>query len=85
MIVSYLPGALFIVSGLPQAIKLLRTRDSKGISVWMYILTIIASGIIVFDSFNNELWGVAISNIASEIITGLNLFLIVKYRNNNGL
>lgn len=76
----YLPAILFLISGLPQMIKLLRTKSSEDISVWMYLLTCIAIGIVVTDAFLSKNYSIFVSNLTSLIITGINTFLIIKYK-----
>jgi len=76
----YLPAVLFLISGLPQMIKLLRTKSSEDISVWMYLLTCIAIGIVVTDALLSKNYSIFVSNLTSLVITGINTFLIIRYR-----
>lgn len=76
----YLPAVLFLISGLPQMIKLLRTKSSEDISVWMYLLTCFAIGIVVTDALLSKNYSIFVSNLTSLVITGINTFLIIKYR-----
>ena len=78
----YLPGILFFISGIPQLIKLLKTKSSDDISIWMYILTMTAIAIIIVDSYLGGNTSVMVSNSVSFVMAGANLFLIVKYRHN---
>jgi uncharacterized protein with PQ loop repeat len=79
-IIFYLPAALFLISGFPQMVKLLKTKSSKDISIWMYLLTCIGIGIVVVDAYMSRNNSIFISNLASLIITGTNTFLIIRYR-----
>lgn len=78
--IFYLPGVLFFISGIPQTIKLLRTKSSEDISVWMYLLTDIAVIIIVIDAYLNHNNSILFSNLASLCIVGTNTFLVIKYK-----
>jgi MtN3 and saliva related transmembrane protein len=37
-IIGYVAGALTTISFVPQAIKVIRTKDTHGISLWMYVI-----------------------------------------------
>ena len=80
--IFYLPAILFLASGIPQTIKLLKTKSSKDISISMYIMTVLAISIVVLDAFLKHNTSIMISNLASLAITGLNTFLVFKYRKN---
>jgi len=79
-ILFYLPSILFLISGLPQTIKLLKTKSSKDISIWTYLLTCLAIIIIVVDAFLNRNISILVSNLVSLAITGLNTFLVIYYQ-----
>ena len=38
LIIGWLAGVLTLASGVPQVIKLVRTRDSQGVSEWTYVI-----------------------------------------------
>jgi uncharacterized protein with PQ loop repeat len=76
----YLPGVLFLASGLPQTIKLLKTKSSEDISVLMYLITCVAIIIVVLDAYLNRNTSILVSNLASLAITGMNTFLVIKYK-----
>ncbi len=76
----YLPAILFLVSGFPQMIKLLKTKSSEDISVLMYAITCVAILIVVIDAYLNRNTSIMVSNLASLAITGTNTFLVIKYK-----
>jgi uncharacterized protein with PQ loop repeat len=78
-IMIYLAPLLFIISGLPQTIKLITTKTSFDISLWTYILTWIAIFLILTEA-SGSVW---IANFASIFITTINILLIIYYRQNN--
>lgn len=79
-ILFYLPAILFLISGFPQMIKLLKTKSSEDISVWMYLITCLAILIVVIDAYMHKNNSILISNLASLAITSTNTFLIIKYK-----
>jgi MtN3 and saliva related transmembrane protein len=79
-IIFYLPAILFLISGLPQMIKLLKTKSSEDISVSMYLITCLAISIIVLDALLSKNYSILVSNLVSLSITGINTFLTIKYR-----
>lgn len=81
--IFYLPGIMFLISGLPQTIKLLKTKRSKDISIWTYGFTTSAIILILIDAIISGNQSLVFSNGLSAMITSLNLVLIVKYKRNN--
>ncbi len=81
--IFYLPGVLFLISGFPQMLKLIKTKSSEDISVSMYVLTCVAIFIVIVDAYLNRNTSILISNIASLLITGTNTILIIKYKKND--
>ena len=80
--IFYLPAVLFLISGIPQTVKLIKTKSSKDISITMYIMTFVAVSIVVLDAYLKGNTSIMVSNLASLSITGLNTFLVYKYRKN---
>lgn len=79
-ILFYLPAVLFFISGLPQMIKLIKTKSSQDISISMYLITDLAIAIIILDAFLQANYSILISNAVSLAITAVNTFLTIKYR-----
>jgi len=72
-------AAFFTMIGyLPQAIKTIKTRDTKGISFWMYFFSII--GVIFWLIFGLMIGNLPIifKNIAVIILGGAVLWIKVK-------
>jgi len=78
--IFYLPGVLFIVSGLPQTFRLLKRRSSADISIIMYTLTVAGIALVVIDAWRSRAWSIFYSNLASLLITGFNWGLVIWYR-----
>ena len=75
-----LPGVIFLFSGLPQTIKLIKTKRSGDIAVSTYGLTVLAISIILLDAIISKNWSITFSNGVSFVLTGINLCLIIKYK-----
>jgi len=78
--IFYLPAILFFVSGIPQIIKLIKTKSSDDISATMYLLTCTAIAIVVVDAFVHHNMSIFVSNSASLIMCGTTTFLTIKYK-----
>ncbi|PIR68214.1 hypothetical protein COU49_02630 [Candidatus Nomurabacteria bacterium CG10_big_fil_rev_8_21_14_0_10_35_16] len=79
-IIFYLPAILFVISGLPQMIKLIKTKSSEDISILMYLITFLAVTIVVIDAYLVKNNSILVSNLASLIIITINTILVIKYR-----
>jgi len=79
-IIFYLPAVLFLISGLPQMLKLLKTKSSEDISVSMYLLTCLGILIVVINAYIDQSYGILVSNLTSLVLTGTNTFLVIRYK-----
>ena len=77
-LIFYLPGVLFIISGIPQMIKLIKTKSSEDISITMYVITCIAVVIVIIDAYLQNNRSILFSNLASLAIVGVNTILTIK-------
>lgn len=67
---------LFILAGLPQTFRLLKTKSSKDISISTYAFTWLAILCVLTEAGGSVFW----SNLVSFIILSVNFFLILFYR-----
>lgn len=74
--IASLAAPLFVISGLPQIIKMYRRKSSDDISEWTYIVTWVAILMVLFEAEG----GVFVANLFSFIMVSINLSLIVYYR-----
>ena len=79
-LIFYLPGVIFLFSGIPQTVKMFRTKRADDISEWTYGLTVLAIGIIFADAVTHGNWSIAWSNGVSFLLTGMNFVLILYYQ-----
>lgn len=78
--IFYLPGVLFLISGFPQIIKLIKTKSSEDISTSMYLITFLAVLLVVIDAFVHHNKSLMVSNLVSLITMGVTIFLVIKYK-----
>lgn len=71
---------IFIVSAVPQTIKLIKTKSSKDISLRTYLLTFVWVALSVYVAYINNAIDLVISNWLSLWFLLLNIWLIIKYR-----
>ena len=69
-----------LLSGLPQIVKLIKTKNSAGISILSYIITIIAVSFMLYESFFSANMRLIFANGISIIIMGLIVILIKVYK-----
>jgi len=71
---------LMLISGIPQIIKLLKTKNSQGISVAMYLITWLAVFIMLVKSLTIKDNSLILCNGISMIMLTINITLILKYK-----
>ena len=72
-------GLLFLISGVPQIIKLVRTKSSKDISVSMYVITWIAMVLTIVQAYQDGSTQVVISTTLSLLTVSISIFLTILY------
>lgn len=77
-IVGYVAGILTTISFLPQAIKIIKTRDTSGISLLMYFLLTI--GVVLWAIYGILLGKleIIVPNLITLIFSGIILYIKVK-------
>ena len=78
-IISSIAAILTTVSFLPQAIKTIRTKDTKSISLLMYILFTVGVAFWAVFGMLIDNWPGIIANIIVFILAGI--ILIIKVKN----
>ncbi len=76
MDLSSLAIPILFLSGLPQTLKLLKTKSSQDISLITYCLTSVGIGLILTDASGGVFW----SNLTSFLMVNTNLILAIYYR-----
>ena len=77
---GYLAATLTTVAFVPQAVKTIRTRDTSGISLWMYV--VFTAGIACWFGYGIFLdsWPMIISNVITFLLAATILGLKLKHK-----
>ncbi|WP_027333984.1 PQ-loop domain-containing transporter [Mycoplasma elephantis] len=86
-VVGWLAAVITVIIGLPQLIKLLKTKNSSGISLisnWLFFIGLICWTTYGSFAFENgkKLYQTAVPNALSTMVYGMMLFLVYKYSKN---
>jgi MtN3 and saliva related transmembrane protein len=79
-IVGYIAAASTTIAFLPQAIQTIKTKDTKAISLGMYIL--FTFGVLmwlIYGIFNKD-WPIIIANAVTLMLAVVILFYKVRYK-----
>lgn len=68
-------ATLSVVSFAPQAFKIIKTRNTKDISLGMYILTVCAFGLWTTYGLMTEQWPLTASNALCLLLSGFILLM----------
>jgi MtN3 and saliva related transmembrane protein len=74
-IVGYLAATGTTVSFLPQAIKCIMSKDTRNISLWMYILFVFGTACWAAYGIYNKDWPIIVANVITFILAGIILVL----------
>ena len=77
---GFVAAACTTLSFVPQAVKTIRTRDTRGISLWMYLVFTV--GIAFWFGYGLVLgsWPMIISNAVTFLLSATILGLKLRYR-----
>ena len=79
-VMGFAAGTLTTSSFVPQVIKLARTKQTKDVSFWMYVIISIGIGLWLLYGIANGDLPVVMANIISLILVLSVLVLKVRYR-----
>ena len=76
---GYAAAALTTVSFVPQAVRTIRTRETQGISLWMYVLFTV--GVACWLGYGLLLgsWPMIVANVVTVALAGVILLLKLRY------
>jgi MtN3 and saliva related transmembrane protein len=76
---GYAAAALTTVSFVPQAVRTIRTRETQGISLWMYVLFTV--GVACWLGYGLLLgsWPMIVANIVTVALAAIILLLKLRY------
>jgi len=78
--IFFLATPLLLLSGIPQIIKLIKSKKSDDISLFTYVLTYFAITLILIKSILENQIEIALANSMSFITLSINIYLIIKFR-----
>lgn len=79
-ILIYVAGLLWAIECLPQIFKLLRTRETRGLSLVFFIICLIAYILFIAGNMMLKNYSIVIANSLPFTLMGVIVFLIMKYR-----
>lgn len=78
--IGYVAATLTTVSFLPQALKTIRTRDTRGISLGMYVVFTLGVGCWFFYGLVLSSWPMIVSNLVTLGLSATILVMKLRYR-----
>jgi MtN3 and saliva related transmembrane protein len=78
-ILGYIGATLTTAAFAPQAIKSIRTRDTTGMSLWMYVMFTIGVAFWLAYGIATDSWPMILSNAVTLPLAGSILALKLRY------
>jgi MtN3 and saliva related transmembrane protein len=78
-ILGYIGATLTTAAFAPQAIKSIRTRDTSGMSLWMYVMFTIGVAFWLAYGIATDSWPMILSNAVTLPLAGSILALKLRY------
>ena len=77
-IVGYIAAILSAICFIPQAIRVIKTKDTNAISFWMYLLSLLSVVFWLIYGLMLSSWPIILKNILVIIVSGI--ILVLKTR-----
>ena len=77
--IGYVAAALTTLSFVPQAARTIRTRDTRGISLWMYSMFTVGIAFWLAYGIVLESWPMILSNVVTFILAATILVLKLRH------
>ena len=77
-IVGYIAAILSSICFIPQAIRVIKTKDTNAISFWMYLLSLLSVVFWLIYGLMLSSWPIILKNILVIIVSGI--ILVLKTR-----
>ncbi len=74
-IIAYFAAFFTMIAYVPQAIKTIKTRDTKSISFWMYLLSIVGVVLWLIYGFMINSYPIIFKNISVILLSGVIFFI----------
>lgn len=76
----YVAGILWAVECIPQIAKLIRTKNTGGISLLFFCICLLAYILFLTGNLLLKQWSVVVANFLPFIMISIIIYLIVRYR-----
>lgn len=76
---GYVAAALTTFSFIPQAARTIRTKETHGISLWMYVMFNVGIAFWLVYGFVLMSWPMIVANIVTLALSGTILALKIRY------
>jgi MtN3 and saliva related transmembrane protein len=77
--IGYVAAVLTTLSFVPQAARTIRTRDTRGISLWMYAMFTVGIAFWLAYGIVLESWPMILSNVVTFILAATILVLKLRH------
>ena len=78
--IGFIAAALTTISFIPQAYKVIKTKDTSGISLGMYILFVLGVFLWLVHGIQVQDWPLIISNSITFVLSSIILAFKIKYK-----
>lgn len=76
----YCAGILWAVETIPQILKLVRTKNTTGISLLFFCICLFAYTLFLIGNLLLGQWSVIIANSLPFVMIGVIVYLVIRYR-----
>jgi len=77
--IGFVAATLTTLSFVPQAVRTIRTRDTRGISLWMYVMFTVGLACWLAYGFVLMSWPMILSNIVTLLLSLTILTMKLRY------
>ena len=81
-ILIYIAGILWTIETIPQIIKIIKTKQTEGISLCFFVMCICAYVLFITGNVILCNWSVVLAHLFPFLNLSIILFLVLKYRRN---
>ncbi len=78
--IGFIAAALTTISFIPQAYKVIKTKDTTGISLGMYILFVLGVLLWLIHGIQVQDWPLILSNSITFVLSSIILAFKIKYK-----
>lgn len=79
----YVAGILWAVECIPQIVKLVKTKNTDGISLLFFCICSLAYILFLIGNLLLRQWSVAVANLLPFTMISIIVYLVIRYRSEN--